>query len=334
MRVGMIGISFKTASFAMQEKVARIATQLFKEKAFPYTTVLLSTCNRTEIYFASNSLSLTRDHLFSLLDVTFLEGIYSYFGKQCFVHLCRVCAGLDSAICMETEIARQVKAAYAQACQVGPFSKDLHHFFQKAFKVAKEIRTYFPETGERDPLFGLLWEIAKKEFPDLEEKKILLVGYSETHRKFSSFLLEKGISQITFCSASPEKVQEMSAVGRDALDSWTDYDLISCASQTDQFLIRGKGIRQHLIFDLSVPRNVDPDIEGVTLFNMEQINQIYIAEKADLVFDLYQSKFGVSRSSWERNHIADVLHASDEQDKPFEPESESCVGNRTVFSEL
>lgn len=281
MHVGVLGINFKTAELSLHEAVARAAFSIFqeKQKLFPYPAILLSTCNRTEIYYSSENLVLAGQEL-SLLLKAFTEKplndcLYSYFGRDCFAHLCKVSSGLDSAIFMETEIIRQVRAAYLGACQSAGLSKHLHFVFQKAFKIAKGVRTHFVKQKGGAAFFHTLWQIAKKEFTDLPKRRILLVGYSETHRRFAHFLWNRGILDFAFCTRYPENVLEAKAFDRGHLQNWTDYDLISCASQTDHFLIRGEGKKKHLIFDLSVPRNVDPEVKGAVLWNIEQINRLF-----------------------------------------------------------
>lgn len=282
MHVGVLGINFKTAQLAMHEAIAKGAFSAFQEKStlFPYPVVLLTTCNRTELYFSAADICSAERALLSLLEThigsILSRSLYSYFDTDCFAHLCRVTSGLDSAIFMETEIIRQVKMAYTSACSRFDLPKGLHYIFQKAFKVAKTIRSRFLIQRGGPTLFNTLWHIAEQEFPDMSLRRVFLVGYSETHRKLASFLLRKGVADLTFCTRKPENVLELKACGRERLLEWNEYDLISCASQSNDFLIQGEGKKKHLIFDLSVPRNVDPEVEseGVSLFNIEQINRL------------------------------------------------------------
>ncbi len=89
---------------------------------------------------------------------------------------------------------------------------------------------------------------------------------------------------ITVCSRYPKKILHCEAISREGLSSWNEYDLISTATQTDQFLISGEGQRQHLIFDLGLPRNVDPNVESdqVTLYNMEKMNALILGQKEQI----------------------------------------------------
>lgn len=269
LRIGVIGISFKTADLALREAVARGAESLSGNRAvfFSHPTVLLSTCNRTEIYFSSEDLTAAHSDVLALLrsqiDVPFEHRLYSYFGMDCFFHLSRVASGLDSAVLAETDIQRQVKVAYTESKIALPGS--LHYVFQKALKIGKNVRS---EYKMATTLYGTLWQNAVEFFGDLRQQRILLVGYSEINRGLISFLSHKGIHQVTLCTRAGVE----GAVDRDELRRWREYDWIICATKADGYLIRGNSDRRHLIFDLSVPRVVDPDV-GATLYNIEEIHQ-------------------------------------------------------------
>jgi glutamyl-tRNA reductase len=288
--VGVIGVNFKTAELLLREAIAKSALSLSGERGlfFPHPTVLLSTCNRTEIYFHALDLAQAQSDLLSLLrrqvEGPFEHCLYSYFGLDCFAHLCRVTAGLDSAILAETEIQGQVKTAYAQASACLALPSALHYLFQKALKVAKSVRSHLALERGAPSLFGTLWHLAEQDLGPLQEKQILLVGYSEIHRGLASFLMHKGIEKLTFCTRYPETVQSWRTCGRDELSNWNRYDLISCASRSDGFLVRGLSQGRHVIFDLSVPRNVDPQVGtgAVRLYNIEQIGQLIEQKKCVL----------------------------------------------------
>jgi glutamyl-tRNA reductase len=263
LNVGVLGINFKTADLQLREEVARAAQSL---KFFHHPIVLLSTCNRTEIYFSADDLAAAHSDLLACLRKPFEQHFYSYFGIDCFAHLCRVTAGLDSAIFAETEIQRQVKLAYSQ---VKELPACLHYAFQKALKVGKMVRSRLDASGPT--LYGTLWQLA-----EWKNKRVLLVGYSEINRGFASFLMHKGIERFSLCTQSPSAVrlQGVRVYDRSVLSRWQEYDLIVCATKSDEYLVAGQGLPHHTIFDLSVPRNVDPEVgHSATLYNMDQLAQ-------------------------------------------------------------
>lgn len=268
--IGTLGINHKTANLALREAIARAAEHLRGEKAifFGYPTVLLSTCNRTEIYFSGEDLAEIHSELLALLrshlKVPFEHRLYSYFGVDCFAHLCRVTAGIDSAIFAETEIQRQVKLAYGNSKYL---SKCLHYAFQKALKVGKNVRSKM-HLQKNPTLYNTLWQ-----FANWKEKRVLLVGYSEINRGLLSYLEHKGVKDLTLCTREPKRIQHPSVriTSREVLKHWQRFDLIVCASKSDGYLIRGKGSSKHIIFDLSVPRGVDPKTEA-RVINIEELN--------------------------------------------------------------
>lgn len=284
LRVGVIGINHKTADLSLREAIARGAESFSGERSLfsGYPTVVLSTCNRTELYFASDDPAQAHSALLAILRKQiaepFEQRLYSYFGIDCFAHLCAVASGLDSAILGETEIQRQVKVAYARACSLIQLPSALHYIFQKSLKVGKEVRSELEMERGAPTLFGMIWQIASEKWNSPKGKKILLVGNSEINRGFAAFLMHKGIEQFTLCTRDPSSLRlEGVRVGcRKLLAEWASYDWIVCASKAEDYLIRGKGAKEHLIFDLSVPRNVDPEVDlasSSALWNIEQVNQ-------------------------------------------------------------
>lgn len=289
LKVGVIGINHKIANLIFREAVARGASTLAGEKAlfFPHAVLLLSTCNRTEIYFAGKDLALIHSDLLEWLRGHIREDfeyrLYSYFGFDCFVHLARVVTGLDSAIVAETEIQAQVKTAYGLACQFSKLPSCMHYIFQKALKIGKYVRN--AAKIERGPsLYQAIWQLASDHLPSFEQARILLVGHSKINRGMAHFLWQRKRANLTFITHHPQALFEgCKSLGYEAVDDWPDYDWIICASSHDRYLIQGTGKGCHAIFDLSVPRNVDPKVGkqgGIYLYNIEQINAWIQATKS------------------------------------------------------
>jgi glutamyl-tRNA reductase len=265
LRVGVIGINFKTADLHVREAIARGAQSLQGMRAifFRHPVVVLSTCNRTEIYFSGEDLASAHSdilaHLRTQIEEPFEHKLYSYFGVDAFAHLCLVASGLDSAIVAETEIQRQVKVAYGRTCEQFQLPGCLHYVFQKALKVGKWMRNQ-GKSGAPS-LYKTLWQLA-------DWKRILLVGYSEINRGFASFLEHKGVRDYVFCTRQPRE----GMVDRSVLNRWQEFNVIVCASTADGYLITGQGERRHTLFDLSVPRNIDPEVGNVArLYNIDQL---------------------------------------------------------------
>lgn len=195
LQLGVLGIHFKTASLELREKISRRAEKLAEQLFFRSPLIVLSTCNRTEIYFSGEDLSQVHSDLLEMFRLeregSFAHPFYSYFGIDCFIHLCKVTAGLDSAIVAETEIQRQVKMAYGRAASSMLLSPQLHYVFQKALKVGKEARNELLGAISMPSLSSVIWQLSRQFFSDVFSQKVLFVGYSETNRQLMSFFYER-----------------------------------------------------------------------------------------------------------------------------------------------
>lgn len=293
LRVGVVGINHKTADLNLREAIARGVQSFADERGlfFRHPTVLLSTCNRTEVYFSAEDLAEAHSDLLSLMRMgiedPFEQRLYSYFGIDCFAHLCKVTAGLDSAILAETEIQRQVKVAYQRSSELFSLPSCLHYLFQKGLKVGKWVRNQLELQRGSPTLYSTIWQIAEQHLGSLKERKILLVGNSEINRGFLSFLYHKEARNLTLSTQHPVPMKEAVCCSRQILEHWPRFELIVCASRAEDYLIKKCGYSgtASLIFDLSVPRNVDPEV-GISLWNIEQLNaeieQKRIAQAEDL----------------------------------------------------
>jgi len=364
LRVGVIGLSYRTADLGLREEFARISEKISGERAlfFKHPTVLLSTCNRTEIYFSAEDLAEAHSDLLAFFRLhmkeVFEHRLYAYFGIDCFCHLSRVASGLDSAVLAETEIQSQVKLAYARVSEIAHLPSCIHYIFQKSLRVAKIARNSFYLEKGASTLYGTLWHAAQERFPDLKKKRILLVGHSEINRGFAAFLSRRGIREFFLATRYPSEVSLEGAIvcEREAISSWATFDLIVAAARSSEYLIRGNGSGNNLIFDLSLPRVVDPQIQSATLWNIEQINQLVeqnrhlakeglergrecICEYVGRLARLYRLKnerlkLCVAGKAGERDHVADVFEAGDEEDEPLEAEAKARMRHGPILAKL
>lgn len=310
MRVGILGINHKLASLELRELLAKICYRRLhpgKSTHGEHSFVLLSTCNRTEVYFSSSNLTETHSYLLSILrnDINedFDQKLYSYFGHDCLLHLCRVTSGLDSAIIAETEIQGQVKSAYelAQEFHVLPF--ELHYLFQKSLGIAKKVRTVLPTKPGLPDVGYAIFQTGQHLFKDVKDPKILFVGASDINEKILTFLKSKRYSQISLCNRSQEAGEMLAGKHRipflkwNEIASWQNYDWIILGTKAPDFLINCdlplETVSQKLIIDLSVPRNVDPMLARhpkVTLLNIDQINRRLIIRRKSLSHSIHAAE--------------------------------------------
>lgn len=294
MRIGVLGINHKLADLTLRERLAKACQRRFasdcsthgEQRAF----VLLSTCNRTEIYFYSDILAETHSYLLSILrhDVgeDFDQRLYSYFGLDCFLHLARVTAGLDSAIVAETEIQGQVKIAYEKALLYCTLPFELHYLFQKCLKIGKQVRSELPLKPGLPDLEHAIINAGCALFEMPKQTKILCVGASEINVKLISFLKTKQFKNITLCNRSSERAHKVTGdlqlnfLSWHQFSQWHEYDWIVFGTKSSEYLLKkehleNKSLGQKLVIDLCVPRNVDPLIAThpqINLLNIDQIN--------------------------------------------------------------
>ena len=219
------------------------------------------------------------------IEEEFEHKIYSYFGSDCFFHLARVTAGVDSALIGETEIQGQVKRAYETAHAYRPLASELHFLVSKVF-----------EDRQGDPLllsilFGLpsieeaIHHVATGLFGNILKKKILFVGLSEINHKIFARFKKIGCRNLFLCNRSHDKALEVArkeAVNHlpwEQLAQWPYFDFAIFGTKCPHFLVTRDHLKIEstcrLVIDLSVPRNVDPKIgrHPITLLNVDQLNK-------------------------------------------------------------
>ena len=303
MRVGVIGVNHKLADLKLRESFAKACQKRFSPSGYvngDHPIVLLSTCNRAEVYFSSEILADSHCYLLNILreelqhiSETFDQKLYSYFGLDCFQHLAQVAAGLDSAIIAETEIQGQVKSAYEISAGVAPLPQDLHFLFQKALKISKDVRSKLSLGRGMPDLEHAVLNSGASFFGEPEQAKILFVGASDINEKIISFLKYKNFHDITICNRSGHRSNDLSekyqikALPWNQFLQWGDYDWIIFGTKASDFLIKKKNLPKtmtghKLIIDLCVPRNVEPQVgvdPRVTLLNIDQIDGLLQVRK-------------------------------------------------------
>lgn len=295
MQIGVVGINHKHAGLLLREQLAKTCQRRFgpgQSAHTNHTFVLLTTCNRTEIYFSSHDLAETHTYILNILknslDLDFDQKLYSFFNDDCFMHLCRVTCGLDSAIMLESEVQGQVKIAYEKSCYFSELPSDLHFLFQKSLRVGKKMRSAVPLGYNICGLEQAVFNTGKHFFKSIKEKSILFVGASDINLKILHFLMNKGAQNIALCNRTNKTASDFAekygiqTLSWDRLNEWHTYDWVILGTKSPEHLIAYQQMPQYdlgqkLIIDLCVPRNIDPKIgriSGVTLLNIDQINRM------------------------------------------------------------
>ncbi len=303
-----VGLNYKTTPVEVRERLAfpeAVVPQAVKNiRELPgfAESVVLSTCNRVELYAshelaeAPQSHEALRDYLVRhfQLQPEHAEAmvLYQLDAAEAARHLFRVVSGLDSMVLGETEIFGQVKAAYKTALDHGTTGKTLNKLFQQAFTVGKRVRNDTMIQRGSTSVGSVAVDLAEK-VHDLKECRVMLVGAGEMSRTCAQSLLSRGAKSIIVSNRSYDKAVELAEEmkGRAMkFDEWEhalhEVDVIISSTSAPHFVIKPEQIEQTmrkrrwnplLIIDIAVPRDVDPAvnaIEGVYLYDIDALQAI------------------------------------------------------------
>ncbi|SCB86721.1 glutamyl-tRNA reductase [Gilliamella intestini] len=314
MSITIFGVNHKTAPVALRERLAFpneiVDKALYSLYQHPLVDgcVILSTCNRTEIYL---SYEHQTDYLrlkqsveswlgqFHHLDVDlYRDSFYWYDGQQAVEHLMSVASGLDSMIIGEPQILGQVKQAYSFAQEQNCLSVQLKKLFQKVFHVAKIVRS---ETNIGTNTASVAYAaclVARHLFSDTSNLNIMLVGAGETIELISRYLKPHGFNQVIIANRTREKALKL-AVDIDAeiislpdiANRLKDVDIV-ISSTASPLPIIGKGMvertlrarnhRKMLFIDLAVPRDVEEEVSQLNNVHLYTIDDLQKTVESNL----------------------------------------------------
>lgn len=288
------GINYKKSDISVRGKFSllpeqsELLLQQALEKNFPGCMVL-STCNRTEIYGICEQPEELIEMLCihtngSIKDFT-LHG-YQHRGLMAIEHLFRVAAGLDSQIIGDYEILSQLKQAARQAKENKCLNSFMERVVNYALKSSKDIKTHTRLSSGTVSVSYAAIEIIKERIEDLNQKKIFLIGTgkfgSHIGKNLKSYLPNASLS---FSNRTATKAQALAAVCdasflpyEEVADGADSADVIIVSSASENYTVIPEFFtseKPRLILDLSVPQNVDPEvkkIQGVTLLNVDEIS--------------------------------------------------------------
>ena len=306
MSVVVIGLNHRTSPVALRERFAFAETTIpgalksLRESGVAGEAVILSTCNRVEIYavtpsapdaaFAELKKFLVAHHAY---DGALGDELYTFAEPHSLHHLFKVASGLDSMVIGETEIFGQLKNAYELAFAHQHTGARLNKAFQRAFNVAKHIRTATNIQRGSVSVMSAAVELAEKIFTSLAEHEVLVIGAGETSEKTARALLSRGARGVVVTNRSPERATALAAeLGGRAVpfENWTDaleqMDIAISSTAAPQHILNRANLeplmrrRQHrplLLIDIAVPRDIDPavsELDNVYLYNVDDLQSI------------------------------------------------------------
>jgi len=299
----VIGLSHRSSPVAVRERFAFEETQVpaalksLRESGAAAEAVILSTCNRVEIYAvtpleAPKAFATLQEFLLTCRDYRepLANEIYSLSEPQSVQHLFRVACGLDSMVLGETEILGQLKKAYDVALQHGHTGGRLNKAFQRAFNVAKHIRTETNIQRGSVSVASVAVELAEKIFSDLAARSVLVLGAGDTGEKTARALLSRGAHSIAVSNRSPEKALALAAeLGGRAVpfEDWprefARFDIVVSTTAAPHYILdrvklepamKLRRNRPLLLVDIAVPRNIEPEVnflENVYLYDIDDL---------------------------------------------------------------
>ncbi|BCU79607.1 glutamyl-tRNA reductase [Luteolibacter sp. LG18] len=309
MELVCLGLNHRTAPVEVRERFAVGNTKL-GEAAREIASidgvsegVVVSTCNRTEFYFAAadggETLRRIEHDLVERhgLDDTVRDHFYRKEKSDAAEHLCRVVSGLDSMVLGETEIFGQVKQAYKAALEAGTTGGVLNRLFQKSFGVGKKVRTETSIQEGATSIGNVAVDLAEKIFGHLKDSEVMILGAGEMSRLTAQALVSRGARGIFVTNRSYDRAVELAnETGGSAVrfDEWQKVlervDVVISSTGAPHAIVhreevekvrRARKFRPLFFIDIAVPRDIDPavgEIEEVYLYDIDTLEQL--AEEA------------------------------------------------------
>ncbi|ABR46301.1 Glutamyl-tRNA reductase [Alkaliphilus metalliredigens QYMF] len=305
MKIIVFGITHKKATIDLREKVAfsqskkQEAYSLLKESPFIHEAVILSTCNRSEVFAVVQDTSIARRWFkrfytdFFQLKETALEGCNHFEkGREAVQYLYHVCVGVDSLVIGEDQILGQVKEAHAEALDFAATGKILNKLFLEAVTTAKEVKTETAISENALSISSIAVKQMENHLKGLVGKTVLVVGFGKMSRIAIENLLCKGIKRLYICNRTKESVQEL--IEKHPQIHYLSYDqkyemlngvdAVISATGAPHFIFYKEDMekiyqkhRPMCMIDIALPRDIDPavkEIEGIELFHIDDLKEI------------------------------------------------------------
>ncbi len=324
MQLTLVGLSHKTAPIEIREKLTfpapGMAAALASLTASDVVSeaLILSTCNRTEIYAVVADDAGTDPIIDFLCEHHGLQRhdlvryLYEAEGQAVVKHLFRVVASLDSMVLGEAQILHQVKEAYDLACDAGTVLRVFHKLFRQSFEVGKRVRT---ETAIGESAVSISYaavELAKKVFDTLEGRTILVVGAGKMSELTAKHLVSQGVRQVLVANRTYERALELAerfegtAIPyEDLFARMREADIVISSTSAPGYVIGKSDVavvmhgRRNPLFliDIAVPRDIDPDVNDVAnafVYDIDSLNGVVSsnleermreAERAEVIID-------------------------------------------------
>jgi glutamyl-tRNA reductase len=352
MEIVLVGLNFRTAPVEVREKVsfsgeqAQRAAEELRSRGILEETLVLSTCNRSEVYGvhsvanheSAGALSSFLSAFHEVLPDQLNPSLYHHYDHDAVRHLFRVSAGLESMLLGEAEILGQVREAYLRAHEGHVTGPVLNRLFQGALEIGKRVRAE-TELGTRPMgVASAGMKLAERIFGKLQDRSALVLGAGTISEQVVSQLRDRKIKHLYLMNRSREKAEEFARQYDGKVLEWGEWDsslkfpdVIVSAVGVQEFVVTrpmveramaSRGNRALFLMDLGMPRNVDPavaDIYNVYLYSMDDLTEIVNQNrdarqsevpKAESLVEDHVAKFISWQASVELTGVLETLRGS------------------------
>ncbi len=304
----LVGWDFHQTPIDLRERLAfspekvREALSLMRKEGLLSEGVIISTCNRSEIYGITGAALVGKDPIEAVTEfVANYHGIprtevngfgYHFSGTEAARHLLRVTSGMESLVLGEHQIIGQVREAFRLASSAGATHSVLHRLFQKALETGKRVRSETGLSSKPTSIPGVAMELSEKIYENLAPRKFLILGAGETSSIFFDLLLSRGATNIEVSNRTFTRAEDLCRRGGKAIP-WEELnsrlataDIVVSATSSTTPVISFEAAKaavaqrrgQPLFFlDLGIPRNVDPrvaDLNNAFLYAVDDLQEI------------------------------------------------------------
>lgn len=338
MNILVVGLNHNTASIEVREKVAFDSAKLgkavtiLKNSPVVRENIILSTCNRVELYAGVKDINSGIESIknfladFHKVSREFLEqSLYIYSGRDAVKHIFKVTSSLDSMIVGEPQILGQMKDAFDFALKNKSTGRLLNKLMKKAVSTAKRVRTETGIAGSAVSISFAAVELAKKIFEDLSTKTFMLIGAGEMAELAARHLMNIGVRDVLVINRTYERAEELAMEFNGKAVKFDDFlqellhtDIVICSTGASGYILMKENMhrimkerkqRPVFIIDISVPRNIDPqinDLDNVYLYDIDDLQGVVDiniqerskeAEKAEAIVDSEVDSFLKWRAS-------------------------------------
>ncbi len=332
MKVLVIGVNHKTATVEIREKLAfngpKLEEGVFGLRKVPEVkeAAVLSTCNRVELYICASKRGSAADHIKGFLSSfhglprqDFEKSLYVHEGEDAIRHIFRVSSSLDSMVVGEPQILGQIKDSFDFALNKKSTGVLLNKLMKKAISTAKRVRTETKIAENAVSISFAAVELAKKIFTNLTGKSFMLLGAGEMAELAARHLMNNGVQDVMVVNRTYERGCELAREfnGKpikfeNFLNELLHADIIICSTGAPSYVLlkeqmhkamKERKYRPVFIIDISVPRNIDPEInklDNVYLYSVDDLQEVVDtnihgrkveAEKAEKIIDEEVEKF-------------------------------------------